>query len=140
MTDRRITLSAAIDNLPEAIAFVSSCAGECGLSERRMQDVHLAVEEAVVNIIHHAYAGGRGDFEIACFSRRDGSLIIEISDKGPPFNVLSAPEPDMDADIAERKIGGLGIHLIKKLMDEVDYRYEDYRNILTLTVSNKRPD
>lgn len=135
--DRRITYPAAIDHLPEAIAFVLSCARESGLSDRRIQDIHLAVEEAVVNIINYAYGDAEGDFEIACAFHRDGSLIIEISDKGRPFNVLSLPGPDMHADIAERTIGGLGVHLIKTLMDEVNYRYEDNKNILTLTILNK---
>ncbi len=135
--NRRATYSASIENLPKAIAFVLSCSGECGFSGKRMTDIHLVVEEAVVNIVNYAYGDAKGDFEIECSCPHAGSLIIEISDKGTPFNIFSLPEPDMNADIAERRIGGLGIHLIKNLTDKVDYRYEDNKNILTLTISKK---
>lgn len=105
-----------------------------------MKDLHLAVEEAVVNIINYAYGDTKGDFEIACASHKDGRFTVEISDTGIPFNILLMPPPDITADIAERRIGGLGVHLIKNLMDEVAYRYEDNRNILTLTISDRSPD
>ncbi len=134
ISDRRISCPAAIDHLSEAVSFVLSCAGRSGLSDKQIKDIHLAVEEAVVNIINYAYGDAKGDFQIACSSSDDGRFVIEISDAGIPFNIFSLPEPDMDADIAERTIGGLGVHLIKTLMDEVDYRYEDNKNILTLTV------
>jgi serine/threonine-protein kinase RsbW len=135
--DRRIRFSATIDHLPKAIEYVLSCARESGLSVRRMQDIHLAVEEAVVNIITHAYKNAKGDFDIVCTSHDDGRFTVEISDRGTPFNILSAPKPDINADVTERTIGGLGVHLIKSLMDEVNYRYEGNKNVLTLTIRNK---
>jgi serine/threonine-protein kinase RsbW len=135
--DRRIRFPATIDHLPKAIECVLSCAREAGISVRRMQDIHLAVEEAVVNIINYAYEDSEGDFDITCASHDDGRFTIEISDRGLPFNILSVSPPNMNANITERLIGGLGVHLIKNLMDEVNYRYEGNKNILTLTIWNK---
>jgi len=132
--DRRISFPATIDHLPKAIEWVLSCARESGLGDRQLKDIHFAVEEAVVNIINYAYKDSEGDFDIVCASHDDGRFTIEISDTGIPFNILSVPPPNMNADVTERTIGGLGVHLIKSLMDEVNYRYEGNRNILLLTV------
>lgn len=138
--DRRITSAASIDHLPEAMAFVLSCARESGFIGERLADIRLAVEEAVVNIIGHAYGGAKGEFDIVCASRAGGGVVIEISDAGIPFDILSVPDPDIDAGIADRAIGGLGVYLIRKLVNEVNYKRVGKRNVLTLTIYNERPE
>jgi serine/threonine-protein kinase RsbW len=65
-------------------------------------------------------------------------MIIEIIDSGVPFDVTSLTDPDLTADVGERKIGGLGIFLVKKMVDEVKYRREIDRNILTLTIKKEK--
>ena len=93
---------------------------------------NLVIEELGLNVINHAYHGHTGEFEIV-ISSEDDSLTIEIIDSGPPFNMLTdAPIPDVDAPMEDRPIGGLGIHLVKTMMDELDYKRERDKNHLTI--------
>jgi serine/threonine-protein kinase RsbW len=133
-----VKLPGKLDSLYVFIDFVTSCAGEQGLGLEKISEIELALEEVLVNIIKHAYkeCGIDGDIEITCNRDEEGSLIIEIADSGIPFDIFSAREPDIAADIDERQIGGLGIYFVKRLMDEVRYRREDDRNILTLVIYN----
>ena len=96
--------------------------------------VNLVLEEVGVNIL--SYGGETGspwpEFEIVITSE-DDSLTIEVSDGGRPFDPFNdAPEPSLDADLADRAIGGLGIHLVKTMMDDTSYEHTDGRNRLTM--------
>jgi len=113
--------------------FVSSYAEETGFSQTRIQEIELATEEALVNIFKYAYPQETGDVALMC--RTDNtSLHIEIRDHGIPFNLLSKPDPDLNASLVERKIGSLGIFFIKKMANEVQYHREDDQNILKLVI------
>jgi serine/threonine-protein kinase RsbW len=134
----KIVLPARLEHLRNFLDVTSQCAREQGLPEKRIQEIELVAEEALVNIFLYAYPEKKGEVGVVC--RKDQErrrLIIEITDNGLPFNPLSREDPDLAADIAERKIGGLGVYLMKKLMDEVHYRREDDKNILTLVVYKK---
>jgi anti-sigma regulatory factor (Ser/Thr protein kinase) len=123
--------AAVVENLTAANAFIEECADRFGLAAEKKFGLLLALEEIFVNICHYAYPDGAGDAEIACSD--DGDLfVLEISDSGRPFDVLSRPEPDTELDIMDRPIGGLGIHLVRKLSDAVSYRRQDERNILRM--------
>lgn len=125
-------LAAKVANLDAANAFVEECAESFGLDAGKKFGVLLALEEVFVNICHYAYpADGAGDAEIKCSDDGD-FFVLEISDNGRSFNVLSQPDPGMERDIMDRPIGGLGIHLVRKLSDAVNYTRQDDRNILTM--------
>ena len=97
--------------------------------------VNLALEEIVLNVINYAYDDGLHEFQISLTSDED-ALTIEVIDDGRPFDPLSdAPKPDVSASIEDRNIGGLGIHLVRKMMDDVRYRREKGKNHLTLVTS-----
>jgi serine/threonine-protein kinase RsbW len=113
---------------------IGGCAKEQGLSDKRINEIRIAAEEALVNIFNYAYQEKEGDVRVACKSEYRKAFIIEITDEGAPFNPLSATEPDTALDINERQIGGLGVFLMKKLMDDLRYRREDNKNILELVV------
>jgi len=138
-TSSSVALPGAMDSLYSLISFVTSYACEHGFAGEKISAVELALEEVLVNIIKHAYekSGLEDLIEINC-GTDDGSLVIEIIDSGKPFDIFSVREPDIYADIDERRIGGLGIFFVKNLMDDVRYRREDGRNILTL-VAKKTP-
>lgn len=130
---------ARIDSLEELMKFVTSFAQEAGFPAERIQEIELAMEEALVNIFNYAYAEENGGgVEIQCRMEDEATLLIEIQDAGVPFDILAAPDPDTDAGISERKIGGLGILLIKKMIDEVKYRREGESNILTFLVRKNK--
>jgi anti-sigma regulatory factor (Ser/Thr protein kinase) len=137
-----LILPARIDNLYDCIDFVASCAAGLEFDQQRIDEIRLAVEEVLVNIINYAYPENPepGEIEIACSVSGDNALIIEIADSGVPFNILSVKDPETDAEIDDRQIGGLGIYFVKQIMDDVRYAREGGRNRLTLTAGRTRRD
>ena len=129
-----IKVPARLDNLYQLLEFVASCAKQQGAGEERVREIDLVMEELLVNIFNYAYPEGAGEVEIACRIDDAGMLLVEIADGGVPFDILSKGDPDREADIEERPIGGLGIFFVRQLVQDIQYRREGGRNILTLTV------
>jgi anti-sigma regulatory factor (Ser/Thr protein kinase) len=92
----------------------------------------VATEEVLVNICSYAYQDQVGEVKITCLLDDESRFIIEFEDTGIPFDVHRLDAPDLTDDIDERQVGGLGVFIIKELMDEVKYRREDNKNILRL--------
>ena len=115
--------------------FVSGFAGDHGFSEDKLHDIQLATEEALLNIFQYAYPGEyKGQVEVTCEMMSDSELNIRILDNGIPFDILSLSEPDLTCPLPDRKIGGLGCYLIRKMADGVQYRRQGDTNILNLLV------
>ncbi len=96
--------------------------------------VNLVLEEFGINIMNHGHAGGLHAFDITLTAEPD-SLLIEFTDDGKPFNPLEdAPLPDTEAALEDRPIGGLGIHLVRKMTDRMHYRREDSKNHSTMVI------
>ena len=133
----RIKLPAQLEYLQKFIDFVATCSREQGFEKKRVHEIELATEEALVNIFYYAYKENNGDVEIICKLDDNKRFIIEVIDTGIPFNVLSVAAPDITADLSERQTGGLGVFLIKKVMDAVQYRHEGNKNILSLIIVKK---
>lgn len=132
-----LTRPARVEHLEEIAGFVEGHADRCGLDPKKKFGLLLAVEEAFVNVCHYAYPDGTGEVELAC-DCTGGSLVVEITDRGLPFDILSLPDPDTKGDIMEREIGGLGVHFIRRMSDEVTYRRREGCNILRVVVRNKQ--
>ncbi|HEY5984650.1 MAG TPA: ATP-binding protein [Anaerolineales bacterium] len=126
------TYPAKFENLDEVREHVGEVARAAGFDERLIYSVQLAADEAASNIIEHAYADKPNQtFLLHCeFSK--GRLIMTFLDRGESFDFSKVETPDVTADLSKRKIGGLGIFLMHKLMDEVIYRVTDSGNYLTL--------
>ncbi|MFA6216951.1 MAG: SpoIIE family protein phosphatase [Candidatus Omnitrophota bacterium] len=133
----RLSIQAKLENLEKMFSFIREASLRHGFDSEHVNKIQLASEEALVNVISYAYPQGSGDLEII-ISNKETCMEIEISDSGIPFDPLSLPEPDILAPIEERKVGGLGIFMIRKIMDEVRYKRDKERNILTL-VKTKIP-
>ena len=98
-----------------------------------LHDVQLAVEEHLTNVISYGYIDGR-EHEIQLGLHLDAhALHVEIVDDAQPFDPLVHPPPDLSIPIDERPIGGLGIHMMRKVLDDMSYRWEHGRNILRMT-------
>ena len=96
--------------------------------------LRLSIEEAVENVVRYAYDGGIGWLETNIDFNQDTLLLtIQLRDAGVPFNPLGKEDPDVTLSAEDRNIGGLGIYLCKKMMDNIEYRYEDGNNVLTMT-------
>lgn len=128
---RNMTFHAELDNLPEMIGFICKEARKYHISSSLLHKLELASEEVLVNIINYAYTEGKGSIEIVV-NNNDHFFEVHFFDKGIPFNPLEK-EIDIQSGVPlhERKIGGLGIFLVRKLMDEVEYqRIEDGNKLI----------
>ncbi|HUT37997.1 MAG TPA: ATP-binding protein [Methanoregula sp.] len=126
-----LTLKAEISEIPRVSAALENVMLGHSFSNEEILDAQLAVEEAVTNIIMHGYEGHAGEIHITCHATR-GIIEIQIEDTAPLFNPLSVPDPDVTTDIQDRRMGGLGIFLIRRVMDDVMYRNVQGKNILVL--------
>jgi serine phosphatase RsbU (regulator of sigma subunit)/anti-sigma regulatory factor (Ser/Thr protein kinase) len=131
----KAVFQAKLSNLEKMFDFIRAGAGHQGFSAEQVNKIQLACEEALVNVINYAYPGKEGDLEIRVENKPNGMDII-LSDSGIAFDPLSLPDPDITAPMEKRRIGGLGIFMMKKIMDSVAYRRENGRNILTMTKLN----
>ncbi|MEN8241478.1 MAG: ATP-binding protein [Chloroflexota bacterium] len=128
------TFPAKYSALDDIRTFVAQAAQKASLTEKAVYAVQLAVDEACTNIIDYAYGGETNQqIEITCEITTE-HLTITLGDKGHPFDLDSIEPPDLNSPLAERDAGGLGIHLIRKLMDEINYQStQGVGNRLTLT-------
>lgn len=133
-----IRSAAKIEHLERLIDFVAGHAEMAGFTVNRINEIELAAEEVLVNIFQYAYPGTDGDVGIECRIEDDLSLVLVISDKGAPFNILEVPDPDVTADISDREIGGLGVFFVKEMADEARYLRQGNSNILTLVFNKDR--
>jgi serine/threonine-protein kinase RsbW len=113
--------------------FIATAAEYAGFDDCTAYQVQLAVDEACSNIIEHAY-GGEGTGVIECSYRiQSEKFVVILRDYGQPFDLETVPEPNLSADIEERTGGGLGLYLIRKVMDEVHFDFESQAgNVLTM--------
>ena len=137
----QITLSVLLRNdlseLRRVNQTVTEFAENHGLAPELVYRVNLALEEVITNIIYYAYEDS-SEHEISVrVSWRDPRIELEIEDDGRPFNPLEAPAPDLEKPLAERRLGGLGIHLMRNMMAELEYRRKNHRNILVLKAKNR---
>ena len=126
---------AKIDNLPEVSAFIDEKLEEAGSSMKVQMQIDVAVEEIFVNIASYAYGGKEGLAEIFFDIDSDKKVNITFVDSGVPYDPLKKDDPDVTLSADERQIGGLGIFMVKKTMDDMVYEYKDGKNRLTLIKS-----
>ena len=123
---------ARFEYLDEIREYVGQKAHAAGFLDKDVYSIQLAADEAASNIIEHAYEGNPdASFEVSCVFEKD-RLIITMLDNGKSFDLTKVVKPDLKADLSRRKIGGLGIYLMRKLMDEVRYEVTASGNLLTL--------
>ena len=129
-------IDASIRNRREELARVRDAVdrlgAECHLAAGIVEDMQVALDEVLTNILNYAYTD-QGEHEIRVRLRIvDGALEAMVEDDGKPFNPLEIAQPDTRAPLRERKIGGVGVHFVKNLMSEVSYGRIDGRNRLVL--------
>lgn len=119
--ENELVVKSRTDNLSKIRDFVYSFADEIGMGHDAIDDIILAVDEACTNIIKHAYKSyPEGDI-ILKIEHKAGSLVISITDHGTPFKPETVPDPDLQKYYKQHRVGGLGMYLMKSLMDDVKY-------------------
>ena len=135
MTEKKtLKISADVDNLDSVTGFVDSHLEDVGCPLKFQMQIDVAVEEIFVNIASYAYRQSSDkNAEISLyFEEEPKTVVIEFIDSGMPFDPLAKDDPDVTLSAEERKIGGLGIFMVKKTMDDVQYKRENGQNILTI--------
>lgn len=133
ITMKSLKLDATLDNLSNVLLFVDEQleAADCGI--RTQMSIDVAVEELYVNIARYAYTPEIGEAEILVEIKDDPKACeVTFIDSGIPYNPLEKEDPDVNLPADERAIGGLGIFMVKKSMDEMRYEYKDGHNVLTI--------
>ncbi len=138
MNYKTLTLPNDVQEVPRLGEFIDLVCEELHFDMSTTLQLNLAIEEAVVNVMNYAYpAGTAGTVSIEARTA-DASVVFVISDKGTPFDPTAKEDADTTLSAEERSIGGLGIHLVRQIMDSVSYERRDGTNVLTL--SKKLPN
>ena len=128
---KEISLPAKIENIEAFTTFIDKQLELLDCSPKVQMQIDVAIDEIASNIAYYAYPNGDGDMTIS-IAEENGNLKIVFQDFGIPYNPLESSPPDLSLSAEDRPIGGLGIHIVKKMMDSISYRYENGQNILTL--------
>ncbi len=128
----KIKLRNNIESIPQLYDHVVKFCVEHNLPKYLWHDISLILDEAVTNSIRYGFSDGeKGDILVSLLSS-DGKTSIRIIDRGSQFNPLNVPDPDTKSSIEKRRVGGLGVYLIKKLSQRVSYNYKWGANVLTV--------
>lgn len=116
-----LTVTADLNNLTDIYRFVEQTVATFGLEASIIYEIQLAVDEAATNIIIHGYQDQEGNIEIEIKQEGD-AVIVLLRDEAAPFDPTAIPPPDLAKPLTERAVGGMGIHLMRQTMDEVNHR------------------
>lgn len=118
----KLIIEAKLQNLSVISDFIAGSLEQFGVKEGVFH-IQMAVDEACTNVIKYAYEDAGGNITITC-DVKDNILIIVINDRGKPFDPHTVRPPDLESSLDQRRIGGLGIYLMKKFMDDVSYSFD----------------
>ena len=126
------TEALTLDAVAHCTEFVRAQARQANFPPARVDEIELVVEEVVANICHHSYGDRLGNVELACRMTAAPALELIFTDGGRPFDMLTMPEPDLAVDLDQRGLGGVGVPMMRALVDQASYRRDDQRNVLCL--------
>jgi serine/threonine-protein kinase RsbW len=128
---KRLTLPASPGSISAFSEFVRDGAAAAGIDTQEFGKLELVLEEILINVARYAYTPETGAVEVAYAQAGPRKIRIEIADFGRVFNPLEADPPDLSRGLADRPIGGLGVFLVRSMVDSIDYRREQNRNVLS---------
>ncbi|WP_142848225.1 ATP-binding protein [Telmatospirillum sp. J64-1] len=132
MTTITLPVSDGLRGIPPVLDTLAELCEAQGLAPQVAMRLTLALDEVLTNVVSYGFEPDQAQDISVSFTIEDGWLETIVSDGGRPFDPLSLPPPDLDASLDERQVGGLGIHFMRQLMDNVSYQYSNGRNILTM--------
>ena len=125
LTDTVLVLDGRLGELGRMVAEVAGFCRDHGLAEEVEFDLDLALEELFTNSLRHGGCEGIAGAVRICLHRAPDGVWVEYADRGRPFDPLTAPSPDVDAALEDRTTGGLGVHLVRQTMSDIEYQRED---------------
>ncbi len=136
---RHARFPALVANTPDMEEFVADAATEAGFDPARLLHLRLAIAEAVTNICLYAYPGEEGWVDITVSSTQD-TLTVTLCDAGRPYDPLQHDDPDVHASLEDRPLGGLGIFLMRRVTDALEYQRINECNVLTMSLHAERTE
>ena len=124
---------AKVETIRDISDYILGFAEKAELHPKQLIHLQVAIDEVVANICQYAYKKPPGEISVEVESRK-GKFVVDFIDEGIPFDPLTIDEPDLNADVAARQLGGLGIFLIRRIMSEVHYKRDRNKNILSLVL------
>ena len=129
----KLTVEATVENLPQVTDFIIESLEEKNCPPKILMQMELVIEELFVNVAHYAYRPDVGKCTVLKeFEENPRAIILTFIDSGVPYNPLEHEDPDTSLGVEEREIGGLGIFLVKRNVDEITYEYKEGKNVLRL--------
>ena len=126
-------MTASVENIPRVTEFINAELAALGCGVKAQRQIDIAIDELFGNIAQYAYAPGTGEATVRfAYDPQSGMAEITFMDRGIPYNPLEREDPDISLAAGERGVGGLGIFLVKKTMDALDYRRDGGMNILRI--------
>jgi serine/threonine-protein kinase RsbW len=136
---RRLTVPGRFESLAQIAEFIGETVRAADWSDDEVYHVQMAVDEACSNVMEHAYGpDGQGKIDLTCCIEDQGDLVISIHDNGEPFDPSAVPEPPIGTDLESLPEGGLGLYLMRRLMDQVTFQFDE-QNGNVLTMVKRRP-
>ena len=130
---KELTLEAKVANLQQVLDFVDENLTSMRCPMKILMQIDVAVEEIFVNVASYAYTPNTGSVTIRMdLQEKPRAVVITFIDSGIPYNPLVKEDPDVSLSAEERSIGGLGIFMVKKTMDKMEYEYTDQKNVLKM--------
>ena len=130
---KELTIAATVENIEAVTDFVNEQLEALDCPMKAQIQIDVAIDELFGNIAHYAYAPEVGDATVRVEAIEDPhAVVITFIDQGVPYDPLAKEDPDVTLSAEERKIGGLGIYMVKKTMDEITYAYKDGQNVLSI--------
>lgn len=134
-----LCVKSQLTNLAQIATFVSDQAQSVGMNEDQVFAIQMAVDEACTNSIEHAYNGqDNGEVTICCYAE-DDDFVVKITDLGAHFDPAAIPEPDTSVPLEDRAIGGLGLFLMRQLMDSVEFRTQAATGNVVIMRKHRKP-
>lgn len=130
-----LTVPGTVADLPRVSEFIEDACEQAAVDPAARFDLQLAVEEACCNVIDHAYMANGGGFCVQ-FETRDRDVVITVKDRGQPFDPTNVASPDLSIPLQERPVGGLGLYLMRQLMDDLRFTFSDEGNTLEMVKLN----
>jgi len=134
-TQRAVTLKNLLSEIERMSGIVEAFWKRHGLPAKAVFEINLALDEVLTNIMSYGYDDGRPHDIVVRLSLGTGELVVEVEDDGRAFNPLEVAEPRLDQPVEERPTGGLGIHLVRCVVDGLEYRRQGDRNVLVMRKS-----
>jgi serine/threonine-protein kinase RsbW len=134
-----VTLKNRLSEIARVAHVVETFGSRHALPARLVFEVNLALDEILTNVISYGYDDDAEHDIVVRLTMQPGELAVQVEDDGRPFNPLDVAAPSLDVPLQERPIGGLGVHLVRKVIDGVEYRRQDGKNIMVMTKRASTP-